>query len=1166
MHVFANELPTINSIAYRVSAGLFFVLISLGLPACEFRPANAVKLLAIQDATTPPASLQPEAPDSGESGVLQAVAGERIPTITVHAVRSDGSEQTSSEHKITARLESESGETEITGTLTQNFKDGAASFDDLIITRAGVGYRIVFKAEGGAQTEPVLVDVTPSAPASIHFDGALSGLESGTAIAGQALGATLILKDKFSNRIQDAPVDITLSLNTGTLFGQTVLSTANGEGVVSSLEVRVAGSNYQLIASSPGLTSATSEKFNISHGPAAVLQISSDVNTTVPAGTSIGNLVLISKDLYGNTATGHSSPITVSLQTNPSSATLAGTVTVTPAAGITTFSDLWVNKTGTGYTLGFSSEGLNATSAGFAITPAAISSASAVSLSSSSVNPFEYVTATLVAKDLYGNIRMGGGDLVTLTATSAAGGSLAVVGPTADLGSGSYTASILARYAGNSAAVIGANVGASATAVSNSANLTVLGSDGTFEYGTEFSRLNDSSTTTQQGTILNSGEIGDLNNDGIPDLVAVGGQQRIYLGGPGNRRYGKYSTFGTTNSAKGVALGDINQDGNLDVVVGYEASSNPITYLGNGSGALTVGQSLPFCDAGVTNTTQKLKLTDFDGDGRLDLILANEMKKNCLYRGLGSTGNASTQFTSFNGGSTQTDYSLDSFQEDTQNLTVADFNLDGKPDILMANRGVSQPKRLYINNGVNGGGVFLGFTMTTAIFDGLANTLPTQSLAVGDLNKDGLLDLVLGIRNNGGTLSPNLFAFGTGTGTTFGSLQSITGSVNTTDSYDLSLADLNLDGDLDLIESNRNAQVTMRKWNSSASNFTTFSATDSYGPSALRPYRSIPTDLNSDGRTDFIVLQAYANQSSFLLYGSRTGTINPLLPLTASGAANSGAKYAASPSLQTSLVNGSGLAMSNSSGITYVPLTDTYFVIRNTNNAIHEFSSGFTHLREITLDWNASSTPIEADLEDIVYLGSSGENPEFALVNERGELFIGTIPTSATSITKANFRRITFDNTAAATGIAGVSNNVGIEGIAYDSLRQVFYAVREGNKSGTALQNIERYIYRFPRPSGSADVNISALATTERWPFTTPSDLSSVTFDSRTERLLILSEIDRTLFEVTPGGMVWGKMTLTAGNQWEGVTIGPSGQIMLLSEPVAGNSNTSALHIYNYTP
>ena len=57
------------------------------------------------------------------------------------------------------------------------------------------------------------------------------------------------------------------------------------------------------------------------------------------------------QDANGNVVTSNSSSVTVAIGTNPGSGTLGGTVTVAAVNGVATFSNLSINKAGTGYTL-----------------------------------------------------------------------------------------------------------------------------------------------------------------------------------------------------------------------------------------------------------------------------------------------------------------------------------------------------------------------------------------------------------------------------------------------------------------------------------------------------------------------------------------------------------------------------------------------------------------------------------------------------------------------------------------------------------------------------------------------------------------------------------------------------------------------------------------------
>jgi hypothetical protein len=89
---------------------------------------------------------------------------------------------------------------------------------------------------------------------------------------------------------------------------------------------------------------------------------------TGTAGLAMAPVVVTLRDAAGNIATGATSPVTLSLGTNPTGAALQGTLTVTPVAGLATFPDLRIDVAGTGYRLSAVTEGVDpVASAAFAI-------------------------------------------------------------------------------------------------------------------------------------------------------------------------------------------------------------------------------------------------------------------------------------------------------------------------------------------------------------------------------------------------------------------------------------------------------------------------------------------------------------------------------------------------------------------------------------------------------------------------------------------------------------------------------------------------------------------------------------------------------------------------------------------------------------------------------
>src|SRR5207247_1040285 len=84
------------------------------------------------------------------------------------------------------------------------------------------------------------------------------------------------------------------------------------------------------------------------------------------AGSPISPAVTV-EVLDGNNnvvTTDHSDQVTLALGANPGGGTLRGTTTVTVSGGVATFGNLSVNKTGSGYTLQASSNGLGTAASG----------------------------------------------------------------------------------------------------------------------------------------------------------------------------------------------------------------------------------------------------------------------------------------------------------------------------------------------------------------------------------------------------------------------------------------------------------------------------------------------------------------------------------------------------------------------------------------------------------------------------------------------------------------------------------------------------------------------------------------------------------------------------------------------------------------------------------
>ena len=110
--------------------------------------------------------------------------------------------------------------------------------------------------------------------------------------------------------------------------------------------------------------------FTLLPSSAEKLAFGTQPSNTTAGGTISPPVTVQIQDAFGNLVTSSTASITLAIGNNPGGGTLSGTTTVTVVAGVATFSNLSIDKAGTGYTLTASSSGLTgATSSAFNITP-----------------------------------------------------------------------------------------------------------------------------------------------------------------------------------------------------------------------------------------------------------------------------------------------------------------------------------------------------------------------------------------------------------------------------------------------------------------------------------------------------------------------------------------------------------------------------------------------------------------------------------------------------------------------------------------------------------------------------------------------------------------------------------------------------------------------------
>ena len=277
----------------------------------------------------------------------------------------------------------------------------------------------------------------------------------------------------------------------------------------------------------------------------------------------------------------------------------------------------------------------------------------------------------------------------------------------------------------------------------------------------------------------------DIEGDGDKDLFfSCNGpsQQRLYVNnGAGVFTDQSVARLGTLNLAvAGCAAGDVDQDGDLDLFLNDELTNGQLKlFLNNGSGVFTNSTATHVVSAPKTNQ-QDVVLCDLDGDFDLDVVNIGKSTGQQIFLNDG-TGHFPTVNTSLLPAGTGLTYEAE----------VADLDHDGDLDMTMLS--VSGLSDTVIRNNLVPSGSLTFTSLTTALTGG--NGDDDNEWVLVDANNDGWLDLVNGsLQSSGEKLYRNngAFSFARQTGTS-----GFSPVVDST--LDVAIGDLNGDGVFDLV-------------------------------------------------------------------------------------------------------------------------------------------------------------------------------------------------------------------------------------------------------------------------------------------------------------------------------------------------------------------------------
>ncbi|MCA9177360.1 MAG: VCBS repeat-containing protein, partial [Planctomycetales bacterium] len=289
--------------------------------------------------------------------------------------------------------------------------------------------------------------------------------------------------------------------------------------------------------------------------------------------------------------------------------------------------------------------------------------------------------------------------------------------------------------------------------------------------------------------------------------------------------------FAVGDRPQDIETGDFNGDNRMDLLVANQGDTRVSLLLGNGNGTFQTASNWNFTSAAWF--AEPLTVGDFNKDNRLDFAVTNYSDANVsVFLGNGN-------------GTCQAPASFSTSSNPTS-ITTADLNGDGNPDLITTH----WYNRINVLLG-NGNGTFQSAVNYTTGGGAI-------SIAVGDLNKDGRLDVVTA------NSSDDTFSFHLGNGD--GTLQPAQAVAVGDSPESITIADFNADGNLDVATPNRWDQTASVVFGNGNGTFQAAAAFE-IGPS---PFGIEAADVNGDNAVD--ILTASTSEDVVLLLNDGSGS------------------------------------------------------------------------------------------------------------------------------------------------------------------------------------------------------------------------------------------------------------------------------------------------------
>jgi FG-GAP-like repeat len=369
--------------------------------------------------------------------------------------------------------------------------------------------------------------------------------------------------------------------------------------------------------------------------------------------------------------------------------------------------------------------------------------------------------------------------------------------------------------------------------------------------------------TTQRYPLLGNTHIGaDLNGDGRVDLAGSNANAASVMLGNGDGTFQAKTDFPIGMQTQAVAAGDFNSDGRVDLMVTLNTPQLSLALLtGTGTGTFNAPTFFP-------NTSgfdsPAIAATDLNGDSRLDLVVMHSI---ACFTAPCRAARSITILLGNGNGTFQTPSEID-VGTGPNSMAVVDLNRDGIKDVAIGGGNTEFSVLIGVGNGT-----FVRQPVVTLVPGGDFFSA-CNDIGVGDLNRDGIQDLVVPLGNGHG----NAILIGNGNGTF--QVRSRIQIDETFAPLHVAVADYNRDGLLDIARTmgdGTNGLMQILRGNGDG----TFQAPNRYlvpPPNSSRGgIMILAGDWNGDAKPDIAFVEGGAGAPTIDVLTNTTGGVPPSL-------------------------------------------------------------------------------------------------------------------------------------------------------------------------------------------------------------------------------------------------------------------------------------------------